>query len=145
MIKVSSFFYEPSEHECERASNSYVMSLVAIVAGLPMPIVNLIATFFFFMANRRAPYFVRWHCRQALYSQLSLLVMNTVAVWWTISLFYYSISPTAIYFAYITTVVIYNVAEFAATIYTAIQTRKGIHVEWLFYGTLTNQTCNDHE
>lgn len=145
MIKVSRFYYEPTEHERERASNSYVMSLVAIVAGLPLPIVNLIATYIFFVANRRAPYYVRWHCRQALYSQLSLLIMNTVAVWWTIYLVYYLEEPTALFFAYITTVVLYNIAEFVATIYSATQTRKGIHVQWLFYGTLTDQTCRDYD
>ena len=34
----------PHEDEKERASNCYVMSLVAVMIGLPMPIINLLAT-----------------------------------------------------------------------------------------------------
>ena len=34
----------PYEEEKERASNCYVMSLVAVMVGLPMPIINLAAT-----------------------------------------------------------------------------------------------------
>ena len=44
MIAVRSFPYVPGEHEAEKASNSYLMSLIAVIAGLPLPIVNLIAT-----------------------------------------------------------------------------------------------------
>jgi hypothetical protein len=36
---------------------------------------------------------------------------------------------------------IFNIIEFITTIYTAIKTRKGIHVEWWFYGSLTSLIC----
>ena len=49
MTQENTFAYKPSEHETEKASNSYLMSLVAVVAGLPLPIINLLATFFFFI------------------------------------------------------------------------------------------------
>ena len=45
MITKTKFNYEPLEHEFEKASNSYLMSLMAIIVGLPLPIINLIATF----------------------------------------------------------------------------------------------------
>lgn len=45
------------------------------------------------------------------------------------------------YIAYVLAVLIFNLVEFIATIYTAIQTRKGIHVEWWFYGHLTHIIC----
>ena len=53
MIKLLKFHYQPEEHEAEKASNSYLMSLIAIIAGLPLPIVNLIATLVFFIGNRK--------------------------------------------------------------------------------------------
>jgi hypothetical protein len=40
MIQNSNFVYQPTDHESEKASNSYLMSLVALVAGLPLPIIN---------------------------------------------------------------------------------------------------------
>ena len=49
----------PGEHEAERASNSYLMSVVAVMAGLPLPIFNLIASIIFFFGNRKSTYFVR--------------------------------------------------------------------------------------
>ena len=137
----SKFAYTPGEHEAERASNSYLMSLVAVIGGLPLPIINLFATFFFWIANRKSTYFVRWHCIQALISQLFLLGINTVAFWWTISVIFTETIVTNNYIAYILAVIISNIADFIATAYSAIKTRKGEHVEWWFYGPITNMIC----
>lgn len=142
MINVRKFDYEPGEHEAEKASNSYLMSLIALIAGLPLPIINLIATLIFYVGNRNGTYFVRWHCTQALLSQVSVLFINSYAFWWTVSIVFTSQSVTSNYIAYIIAALIFNMAEFIATIYTAIQTRKGIHVEWWFYGGLSNLICN---
>lgn len=141
MMNVNKFSYEPGEHEAEKASNSYLMSLIALIAGLPLPIVNLIATFIFYMGNRKGTYFVRWHCTQALLSQLSMLFINSFGFWWTISIIFTDEVITSKYIAYLMAAFIFNLTEFIATIYTAIQTRKGIHIEWWFYGNLTNLFC----
>jgi len=138
MIRITNLKIRPGEHEAESASNSYVMSLVGIIAGLPLPIVNLICTFIFYLANKKGTYFVRWHCTQALISQFVLLIVNNVAFWWSISIIFGSGELTNRYFAYLFTLIIFNCFEFVMTIYTAIQTRKGIQVEWWIYGTLTN-------
>jgi len=141
MISIKRFVYEPGEHELEKASNSYVMSLVAIIGGLPFPIINLIATLGFYVGNRKGTYYVRWHCMQALLSQFSVFLVNTVGFWWTISVIlgYESISNQ--YIAYLFTILLFNAAEFLGTIFTAIKARKGVHVEWWFYGDLTNLIC----
>jgi len=141
MSLVSKFSYEPSEHEAEKASNSYLMSLIAVIAGLPLPIINLFATLIFYLGNRKGTYFVRWHCTQALLSQFSLLFMNSFGFWWTISIIFSSEEITGNYIAYMITAIIFNIAEFIATIYTAIYARKGLHVTWWFYGNLTNLIC----
>lgn len=138
MISIKEFEYKPNESETEGASNSYLMSLIALIAGLPLPIVNLIATMIFFLATRKSSKFIRWHATQALLSQFSLVFINGFAFWWTISILFWDESISNNYIAYIIVVLIYNLLEFFATIYTAIQTRKGIHVEWWFYGGLTN-------
>lgn len=142
MINVTKFTYEPGEHEAEKASNSYLMSLIALIAGLPLPIINLIATLAFYLGNRKGTPFVRWHCTQALLSQLSLLIINSIGFWWSIAILFQRESITNQYISYMIAIVIFNLAEFVATIYTAIQTRKGIHIEWWFYGNLTNLICD---
>ncbi len=141
MITTEDFQYIPSEHEAEKASNSYLMSLLAIIAGLPLPIINLIATIVFYLGNRKGTYFVRWHCTQALVSQLTVLMMNSVGFWWTISIIFSDEVISGKYISYIITILIFNILDIIATIYTAIKTRNGIHVEWWFYGGLTNLIC----
>lgn len=141
MIQPKKFMYSPGEHEAETASSSYLMSLIAIIVGAPLPILNLLATIIFYLSNRKSTYFVRWHCTQALLSQLSMLIINSVGFWWTISIFFTSETITNKYIAYMISAVIFNIAEFFVTLYTLIQTRKGLHVEWWFYGGLTNILC----
>jgi len=135
------FYYQPGEHEAERASNSYLMSLIAIIAGLPLPIINLLATLIFYMGNRKSTYFVRWHCTQALLSQLSLLFVNSAGFWWTVSVIWGDEQATNKYFAYIISLIVLNLVEFISTIYSAIQVRKGKHVSWWLYGDLTDLFC----
>ncbi len=135
------FYYQPGEHEAERASNSYLMSLIAIIAGLPLPIINLLATLIFYLGNRKSTYFVRWHCTQALLSQLSLLFVNSAGFWWTVSVIWGDEHATNNYFAYIISLLVLNIVEFISTIYSAIQVRKGKHVSWWFYGDLTDLFC----
>lgn len=135
------FQFKPCEHEAEKASNSYLMSVIAIIVGLPLPIINLIATLVFYLANRKGSYFVRWHCTQALLSQFSLVIINSIGFWWTISIIFGTESISNSFIAYVISIIIFNVIEFVATIYSAIETRKGVHVEWWFYGDLTTLLC----
>jgi cell shape-determining protein MreD len=141
MKSLKQFSYKPEDHETEGASNSYLMSLVAIIVGLPLPIVNLLASLIFYLTNRKSTYFVRWHCTQALLAQFFTLFINSYGFWWTISIVFTDETVSINFIAYLIALVIFNLVEFIATIYTAIQTRKGIHVEWWFYGTLTNLVC----
>jgi uncharacterized membrane protein len=141
MTQETTFSYNPTEHEREKASNSYLMSLVAVIAGLPLPIINLLATLFFYIGNRKSTYFVRWHCIQALLSQLVLLFANSYSFWWTVSILFTDEKATNNYFAYLFTVIVFNVLEIISTIYCAVQTRKGKHVQVFFFGNVTNLIC----
>jgi uncharacterized Tic20 family protein len=141
MKQKNTFAYVTTEHENEKASNSYLMSLVVVIAGLPLPIINLLATLFFYIVNRKSTYFVRWHCTQALLSQLVLLFANSYSFWWTVSIIFTDEKVSNHYFAYLFTVIVFNILEIISTIYCAIQTRKGKHVEVFFFGNVTNLIC----
>jgi hypothetical protein len=138
-------FRTPDEHEAEKASNSYIMSLVAVVAGLPLPVVNLIATFVLYVGYRKESYFVRWHTTQAFFSQLFLFLLNTAAFWWSLIIFFTPRTVSNLYISYIIIVLIYNLTDLVATIYSAILTRKGKHVEWWFYGPLSDLICKEEK
>lgn len=141
MIENNAMFGVLDESEKEKASNSYLMSLVAVIAGLPLPIINLLATFLFYLGNRKGSYFVRWHCTQALLSQASLLFINSYGFWWTLSLIFSGEPVSNAYIGYMLTASLFNIIELIATIQAAIKTRKGIHVRWFFYADLTDFLC----
>jgi uncharacterized Tic20 family protein len=140
-MSFQNFAYEPTEHEAEKASNSYLMSLIAILAGFPLPIINLLATLIFYVGNRKSTYFVRWHCTQALLSQVSLLFVNSTGFWWTVSIVFTDEKISGNYIAYMITAFVINIVEFVVTIQTAISTRKGKHIVWWLYGDVTNIIC----
>lgn len=138
MAYITSFAYTPTDSESEKASNGYLMSLIAIMAGMPLPIINLIATGIFYLGHRSSSFFVRWHCTQALLSQLFLLGFNSYAFYWVLSILLGSAVVTNSFITYILVIFILNLLEFSITIYAAVNTRKGRHVEWWFFGPLTN-------
>jgi len=141
MSETVDFPYKPDDYEAEKASNSYLMSVVAVIAGLPLPIINLIATAIFFLSNRKGSYFVRWHCTQALLSQVAVLIPNGAGFYWTISIIFGNKEATNDYIAYMIAIVLFNIGEFIATIYAAIRTRKGKHVELWVFGPLATSLC----
>jgi len=128
----------PNEYEAEKASNSYLMSVVVVMFGLPLPIVNLLASIIFYAANRRAGYFVRWHCTQTLVAQVITFFANAAGVYWTISVVFRGREITNSFIAYLITILAFNLIEFIASIYAAVKTRKGTHVSWWFFGPLTD-------
>lgn len=140
-MRAAHFPYEPGEHEAERASNSYLMSMVALLAGLPLPIINLLATVIFFLGNRKGTYFVRWHCTQALVSQFAIFLVNSGMFWWAVYLFATGTRVSNGFIAYAILAVCINVVEMIGTIRAAIRTRKGIYVEWWLFSDLTNLLC----
>ena len=122
----------------EKASNAYVMSLVALMAGLPLPIVNLLASFIFFMSNRKASYFVRWHCTQALLSQFFVFILNTISFQWTFRIIFGDLKFSDEYFGYLCVVILVNISEIIGTLISAVKVRKGKESSWWLFGPLTN-------
>jgi hypothetical protein len=145
MTALNKFNYKPYDSELERASNSYLMSLVAVLGGLPLPIMNLLASVFFYLGNRKSTAFVKWHCTQALLAQLGMFFFNTVGFWWTISIVFDEGQFTNAYIAYMITIIGFNLVEFIFTLYLASQTRKGNHIEIYFFADITNLICKTNE
>jgi len=141
MTLLEKFGYQPGEHECEQASNAYVMSLVALMAGMPLPIVNLIASFIFYLGNRKGTYYVRWYSAQALVIQATLFFMNSYGMYWSLSIVFGGVHVTNQYIAYMLTILSINLVEFISVIYTAIRLRNGGYVHWWFYSAFTDIIC----
>ncbi len=130
--------YKPREDEMEKASNGYLMSVMVIMAGMPLPIINLLATTAFYLFNRKSTYYVRWHCMQALLSQLTIMVINSIALTWTVRVFMGELTFTNKYFAYMILIIVLNILEIILNIIAAIRVRKGIHVSYFFWSELAD-------
>lgn len=133
--------------EYEQASNSYLMAVVSVIAGMPLPVINLIAAVGYYLGQRKSTYFVRWHCIQSIISQALVVPFNSIAFAWTLTIifnhkysdnytsgeifvedFFGNISTT--YVVYIFFVLFLNVIEFIAVIFTAAKVRNGHNVRW---------------
>lgn len=127
------------EFERERASNSYVISLVSIVIGMPLPIVNLLASMIFYISNRNSTYFVRWHCTQMLISQVFMFILNATALWLILYYWLTDAFITSWAIAVIFIILLLNIIEIVITIISAIYVRKGEHIRWYIHGFLTDR------
>lgn len=133
---------EKSEHiyqqDLEQASNSYLMAVISVMAGLPLPIINVVASFIFYLGYKRASYFVRWHCIQAIMAQAVMVPFNSIAFAWTIRLLVNNQSPDFYFAAYIFAILIFNIVEFLTVIITASMVRKGKNVRWFIIANIAD-------
>lgn len=126
----------------EKAGNSYLMVIVAIIVGIPLPIINLIASVIYHLGNRKSSYFVRWHCIQCVLSQVILLPFNSIAWGWTISILLNKSELSIYYGICLFAVILLNIIEFAAIISTASRVTKGENIRWAVIAPITDLLCS---
>ena len=145
--------------EYEQASNSYLMSVVSVMAGTFLPIVNFIAAVIFYLGSRKGSYFVRWHAIQSALGQTVLIPFNSFAFAWTIRVLFNGfpfeqmehqesffmdniLDASYAYWGFIAFVLLLNIIEFFVTIYAAINVRKGKNVRWFILANITDSLCS---
>lgn len=128
---------ELSKKEKEDAMGAYLMMFAAIGAGLPLPIINLIASVVYFFVQKRNTRFVRFHSLQSLWSQVPTTLVNAGAMYWTLQIFLFdNLETTDSYFGYLIMMVVLNLAYFAFSIVGAVKARNGKMYYFLFFGKL---------
>lgn len=121
----------------EAASNAYLMSLVAVGLGLPLPILNMIATAIFFFQSRKQTVFVKFHCMQAILSQLMLTVVNAIHFSWLMTILFGSAEFNGKYVGFAAAVIVFNLLEFISNIVGAVKARKGELCSFTFVGPVS--------
>jgi Zn-dependent protease with chaperone function len=119
-----------ADDEAESASNAYLLSLVLLMAGAPLPILNLLASVIFYFGARRSSPFVRWHCMQTLLGQILLIPINSVFMWMTLGLLLGYRDLDDFYIGWGLVMLVLNGAEWVASIYAAVKVRRGADVRW---------------
>lgn len=130
-----------TQREKEDAMGAYLMMFAALGAGLPLPIINLIAAVIYYFINKRASRFVRFHTHQALISQIPTTLMNAFAVFWGLRIlisdeWYF----TDNYKGYLVAVVLANILYFIFGIIGAIKAHSGKMYYMLFFGKISYHT-----
>lgn len=133
--------------EREDAMGGYLMMFAALAAGLPLPIINLIAAIIYFYINKAKSKFVAFHAYQSLISQIPTTLLNAGLVFWTIRLFFYQSvrfnevffvgSEYEIYWGYLIMVIIANLLYMIFSLIAAFKARKGQFYYFLFFGKLS--------
>lgn len=120
--------------EKEDAMGAYLMMFAAWGAGLPLPIINLIASIIYFFLNKSKSKFVHFHCHQALFSQLPTTLLNAACVFWAVRIIFFEWEFNNNFIAYLISIVIINIAYIAWGIIAAVQARKGRLYYMVFFG-----------
>lgn len=134
--------------ECEDAMGAYFMMFASLAAGLPLPIINLIAAIIYYYINKHKSRFVRFHSLQALLTQIPVSLLNAGLVIWTIYIFKSDFDLTNTFLAYLTVVILANFVYVAFSIVAAVKSRKGRMYYFLFFGKLSYEIVykiNDEE
>jgi len=119
----------------EDAMGAYLMMFAAIGAGMPLPIINLIASVIYYFIQKGSIRFVRFHSLQSLLSQIPTTLVNAVAVFWTLQIYIFdNFDVSDEYIGYLIMMVLLNLVYFAYSIVGAVQARKGKMYYFLFFG-----------
>ncbi|MBT3421771.1 MAG: DUF4870 domain-containing protein, partial [Bacteroidetes bacterium] len=78
-----------ADREKEDAMGAYFMMFASMAIGLPLPILNLVASIIYYYLNKAKGRFVRFHTLQSLLSQLPLTLLNAGGIFWLIRILYY--------------------------------------------------------
>src|ERR1044071_1130098 len=103
---------EVSVREKEDAMGAYLMMFAAIGAGLPLPIINLIAAIIYYYINKSSSRFVKFHSYQALIATIPTTLINAGAMFWILHIVFGDWHVTANFKGYIVATVIANLAYF---------------------------------
>ncbi len=129
--------HEVPEREKEDAMGSYLMMFAAMAVGLPLPILNLIASIIYYYVNKGKSRFVKFHCLQALLSQAPTTICNAILVFWTVRIFFFNkLEVTAAFKGYAIAVLIINLSYIIFSIIASMKARKGQMYYMLLFGPI---------
>ena len=130
---------EISLREREDAMGAYLMMFAAVAAGLPLPIINLIAALIYYFINKSKSRFVHFHSLQSLYSQFPTSILNGGMVFLMVRIWFFDWEWNDYGKGYLGIVIVANLIYFAFSIVAAVNARKGRFYYFLFFGKLTYQ------
>lgn len=130
---------EISEREKEDAMGSYLMMFAAVAIGLPLPIINLIASVIYYFVNRKKSRFIHFHCLQALLTQIPTTLINWGAVIWSVTIIFGDRTTTELFWAYVVFAGLSTFLYFVVSLIAAYKARQGKMYYFLVFGNFAYQ------
>ena len=133
---------EIPEREKEDAMGAYLMMFAAVAIGLPLPIINLIASIIYYFLNRKKSRFIHFHSLQALLSNIPTTLINWVAVIWAVTIFFREDwFITSEFWAYLVFAGACTFLYFIVSIIAAYRARQGKMYYLLYFGKIAYEVA----
>jgi len=116
---------EITEREKDDAMGAYLMMFASLAIGLPIPLLNLIASLIYFLVNKKTSPFVAFHALQALLSHIPVVLLNAGAAAWVITNLATHTASWAGFFWYLFFTVLVNLTYIVWSIVALIHANKG--------------------
>jgi uncharacterized membrane protein len=123
-----------SLREKEDAMGAYLMMFAAWGAGLPLPLIGLIASVIYFYVNKKSSRFTAFHALQALLTHLPISILNAAVVIWGVLFFIIPEWHVSRYYgAFAIFCAIWNILYMIFSIIACVQAHKGrFYYFWVF-------------
>ena len=129
---------EIPERQKEDAMGAYLMMFASLAIGLPIPLLNIVASVIYFFINRKTGTFVAFHALQALLSHIPVVLLNAGVIGWLVGILavppHDAFSPA--FFWYLFFSVLANLAWIIWSIVALVHARKGHFVYMPVIGRL---------
>lgn len=114
-----------SQREKDDAMAAYLMMFASWAVGLPLPLVNMIASVVYYAVTRKTSRFVGFHSLQSLLSQLPVSLLNAGAVGWLIGILVTGFHFQPAFFAFLFFSAAVNIAYVVLSIIALVNANKG--------------------
>ena len=104
---------------------AYLMMFAAWGAGLPLPVLNLVAAVIYFFVNKGRSRFVAFHALQSLLSQIPVTIANLVAVIWAVRIIFWDQLVTSQFWGFVIFAAVLNVGYIALSLVALGRARRG--------------------
>ena len=127
---------EISIREKEDAMGAYLMMFAAWGAGLPFPLINLIAAIIYFFINKKSSKFVAFHAYQSLLTQIPISLFNAGVIAWVILILSPYAEDNPPFYVYFVFVVIWNLLYMIFSIIACVKARRGQYYYFWVFGRI---------
>lgn len=133
---------EIDSRERERGLASYFMMFISSTIGLPLPFINLIASWIYFSYTKKTSKFVKFHSLQSLISQIPVTILNTLLVIWFVLIMVHNIDHlkdalvTSSFLGFVATVLSVNLVYIIFSIIAAVRAYQGRLYYFPFFGNI---------